>query len=527
MIRLLRKSLTLALIAVPLVGCSGTLPESTSPAAKRTAPVPSPRIAAKYDAYIQGADPVGLIRALRADRSPDVLPWLEQKAKEGHPVAQFELAERLIGSDPSRAMGFYASAKLTRFLDRQLCGKPKPDLQGMIELHYAGRFAGLESKYEDAYGAGIRAATEKELARTDFPDYRWGCDEWDPSKNGLELNKAALDLRRNRAERLLIGEKGRVASKINAARPINPDKYPVITSPFLPYGGATWLDNDRLYTRRPIAEPTEQSASRPFDYIVWNVRTGEVTKIENVPDRQLCVSEGKVGYGVREGGYSVYYYGLFGREQEIDRLRMKVAGKPIQDRKQERDLYFSSITCRPYDMKKRPIDSMWMVPLLEEHGYMSHKKSGNFFVRARDKKEFVVPFDNGTYQGGFYVPHIGAYVFARDMPIMYSVDLRPAWFLRPDGRVEQATMAAGPWFSASSEVLYSRAGFVVASDALGTKGDGNGGLYVVTDKDARRISTGFPQGVGVSPDGCRIAFVAAHAIGPRTFQVFDVCNKGK
>lgn len=115
----------------------------------------------------------------------------------------------------------------------------------------------------------------------------------------------------------------------------------------------------------------------------------------------------------------------------------------------------------------------------------------------------------------------------------------PAWWLTPEGTVTEVMIPPGLW-NAGGAVQFTptQKGMLVRYHG-GFKSytnPGTQGLYLLReDGGAKRLISGSASGVGVSPNGCRVAFSHAPNLeadrhpddkNRRTLKMVDLCSKG-
>jgi hypothetical protein len=76
----------------------------------------------------------------------------------------------------------------------------------------------------------------------------------------------------------------------------------------------------------------------------------------------------------------------------------------------------------------------------------------------------------------------------------------PAWWLYPDGRVEEIKLPAGHWLQTT--VVPTATGFATINTYFTV---GQAGVYLIRGNNVTRILEGFVEQLAVSPDGCKIA----------------------
>jgi hypothetical protein len=124
------------------------------------------------------------------------------------------------------------------------------------------------------------------------------------------------------------------------------------------------------------------------------------------------------------------------------------------------------------------------------------------------------------------------YVFAELRRRVAKDDVQRFWTLDRRGNVEMITMPAGPWMSGTTDALPARSGWVLVSKAIGLRGGyGAAGLYVVRNGKVKRVISGYPHALAVTPSGCGVA-VAIDVSGREEesrpmIMAVDLCARGE
>lgn len=190
------------------------------------------------------------------------------------------------------------------------------------------------------------------------------------------------------------------------------------------------------------------------------------------------------------------------------------------------------------------------VALLDKHGYLDIstksvaamvENSPVRFVRAAGGAAVTLPFGSREFNPPpLYFDFAGSYLIrsvyfdakklATVFPWPPDID-RPVWLLKPDGTVARQRMPKGPWTGKDDPFPYlTGAGLVLVRHAgIFEKTDG---LYLAEGDAAKHVLPGRVSAVGVSPDGCSIAFThapsaeedAADAKNRRTLKVMRLCT---
>ena len=310
-------------------------------------------------------------------------------------------------------------------------------------------------------------------------------------------------------------------------------------------GDVYWLDNERVLflgseDGKPVAKEHEA-------LLVWDTAKSSVT-LQKRNISSLCYRNGIVLLGQKidnsAGGPWKYRFfrGPLGEEQP--------------QKKESKDL-LDYLNCRIVDKEglqdRRPPGRY----LLEGHGYLGHgeKKPPDqranvpaVFFKEGDFDGIKLPFGvrqverieyydfRGAYflYGWFYDAAIGGVttLWPKTLP-------HPVWWLTVDGSVTEVLIPPGAWnagggvrFDPTTEgiIVTYHGGFKSYSNP------GTQGVYLVRNEGrGQKLISGFAIRVGVSPDGCKIAFSHAPHLeadrnpddkNRRTLKMIDFCSKG-
>jgi hypothetical protein len=217
---------------------------------------------------------------------------------------------------------------------------------------------------------------------------------------------------------------------------------------------------------------------------------------------------------------------------------------------------YDPINCRvgtnPEAAKQTRRENRRILPLLEKHGYLDVRPLAGpdatennpvQLVRAGESRPVALPFGSREFitTRTAYYEFAGAYLFSslyfdpkkRETLSPWPAAIeRPAWVMRPDGTVTRHIVPSGPWSGKDDPFLYlTKAGLVLVR--FGGSSDKTDGLFLVSDGKVQHLLPGRVSPVGVSPDGCSIAFTHAPSMeadvedpkeNRRTFKVMRLCG---
>ena len=301
----------------------------------------------------------------------------------------------------------------------------------------------------------------------------------------------------------------------------------------------TWLDARRvLFLSGPAFKPNEQRRA----LAIWEVDGRASGYRENV--NHYCYRDGILVYKVLDAAdpnmvRGTWYSGSLNNERPV----RKDAGSDVAR-------LYDPLNCRiasNEELQKRP--GRGLIPLLEKHGYLD-LRTGQVpglvqntpvqYVRAADKAVVKLPFGSREFNAAAtYFDFSGSYLIRsiyfdptkRTTVFPWPADVeRPAWLLKPDGTVTRQVIPKGPWTGKDDPALYlTAAGLVLVRH--GGIFDRTDGLYLAEGNSVRHLLPGRAGPVGVSPDGCSIAFThapsaeldAEDAKNQRTLKVMRLC----
>jgi hypothetical protein len=305
-----------------------------------------------------------------------------------------------------------------------------------------------------------------------------------------------------------------------------------------------WLDDERvLFLGSEGGKPVSKEHEA---LLVWDTTKQSVT-LQKRNISSLCYRNGVVLLGQKidnpAGGPWQYrfFHGPLGDEQ-------------LQKKNKEDSLDY--LNCRIVGKRTGKAQGPVRRYLLEGHGYLDlgeaqaslRANPSVVVIRETDSTGVALPFGVRQMERIEYYDFKKAYLiygrffdattgvvkspWPRDLP-------HPMWWVTPEGSVSEIKISPGEW-DAGGSVLFSptQKGIVITYHG-GFKSytnPGTQGLYLVReDGRVQRLITGSAIRVGVSPNGCKIAFSHApnlesdrHPTGKqrRTLKMIDLCSKG-
>lgn len=309
-------------------------------------------------------------------------------------------------------------------------------------------------------------------------------------------------------------------------------------------GDVYWLDNERVLF---LGSEQGKSVSKEHEAVaVWDTKKNSVT-VQKRNISSLCYRNGIVLLGQKidnpAGGPWKYRFfrGPLGKEQPYE--------------KDPKDLP-DPLNCRTVKTNVGHERGHGGRYLIEGHGYIDlgdkhaspRMNPPVVFLKKGDSQGLALPFGVRQVERIDYVDFKGAYFlygwfFDPSTGVVKSPwpnsTPHPAWWLTPEGTVTEVMIPPGSWNAGGSVrfdptkkgmTITYHGGFKSYNDP------GAQGVYLVQENgDTQKIITGFAIRVGISPDGCKIAFSHAPNLesdrrptdkNRRTLKMIDLCSKG-
>jgi hypothetical protein len=310
-------------------------------------------------------------------------------------------------------------------------------------------------------------------------------------------------------------------------------------------GDVYWIDNERVLFLG--SEDGKPAVKEHEALLVWDTTKKAVT-LQKRNISSLCYRNGIVLLGQKidnpAGGPWKYrfFLGPLGEEQlqkkeGIDRL--------------------DHLNCRIVEKFPGQDQGHFGRYLLDGHGYLDYGETRPSDLRANPpvvlvkegaSKGIALPFGIRQVESLEFYSFKGAYLLYGwfldsstrivKSPWPNTVP-HPLWWLMPEGTVSEVLIPPGVWNSGGSLRFTPTMKGVLATYHGGTKSDhdpGTQGIYLIRENEvARTIIRGFVAHVGVSPDGCRVAFSHApnyeadrrpNGKNRRTLKMIDLCSEG-
>ncbi len=304
-----------------------------------------------------------------------------------------------------------------------------------------------------------------------------------------------------------------------------------------------WLDDYRiLYTGyepsvREIRRDDGKSVTKRGIYVL-DLQSNKLTRHADA-EGYLCYRNGFVRYLVtfdRKSRIAVRREGRFGAEKEIVvNMREQPAGHRL-----------NQLTCRDYDASSYATGEARSLPLLDGHGVFEFGQKG--MPGRLEISAAKLQLANGTGHvtlplsgNATYVSLIQYFEFADSYIVGYlapegspkewpKASVHRIYLLKPAGTVTEILLPVvlGSDRRLSTFAL-TRAGlFFYGGEIRRYLSPGTAGLYLSDGKRVVKVESGLLHGIGVSPNGCRLAVAMqtyAKTPDPTTIRVVDVCTR--
>jgi hypothetical protein len=493
------------LLAVFVTGCANS--------SRTDGPAPAP---GELDRLLTGHETIALLEALRRGPLEDaeVMTWLGERAAEGHVVPMLEYADRQRSQDGATAMKWAVQGWLSLDVDEPWCRSTHPERTRDIRKRLDARYSGLERhlrKHELDYHAGLDAALLMEEQRPPgqtLPTVAWMCGRVLTADE--ELTRRG---RRGAWRKTLYQWRERVAERVLPAPPLNPEKLRIERLPrdWPGQEPIVWLDNARLLflSAKGIAP------ARHYRMGVWDLRTGTVEDVHHLPwpVHEFCYSDGHIAYKLLTESEGVVIAGEFGRQVEVARYaRPKTV---ITSAESAALPGVDTMNCTLKDERYRRLKTLG-IPLRRGDGVATWTSAPDLHFRLLSETviEPVVTIERRVAQGSnrlMHVPLDGGYVVFDTVlePRLESAEVFRFW---PDGRIESLAVPVTEALRVARQHVMAREGFFYSSwTDMEREGRTLGGVHRFHAGQHEALLPGWPNGLRVSPDGCR----AAAAVSPR------------
>jgi len=296
-----------------------------------------------------------------------------------------------------------------------------------------------------------------------------------------------------------------------------------------------WIDNDRVLfvSTGPLLSSGEPRRSGTRGLYLWDTRSGNVKRYYE-PVQGFCFADGMLRYWGDEDGSVYEYAGRIGEE------RKHIYAEADYPRRN--GWHLNPLTCEYYRDEKLPAgEGVFFRPLRAGDGYLGGGTAtgSNFTIflphGSNEYRKLELP-TRSSMVGYSELQH--AYVLREAPPYLVldsAVDRRFWLFSVNDVHVQPLVIPAGPWLRGDiSFVFLTPSGVVFTSHAAG-KPDRDGrpttgaaGVYMLSDRVAKRIMAGYPYSAAITADGCKVVTsIAPRAMAgqPAAVKFVDVCAK--
>jgi hypothetical protein len=292
-----------------------------------------------------------------------------------------------------------------------------------------------------------------------------------------------------------------------------------------------WIDARQVLF---LTGPRFKYDERLYSLAVWDLEGKARIYRANVQD--YCYKDGSIVFKVVEPDderliRGTWYAGRLGQEKP---LRKDIEGNVGQ--------LYDRLNCRVGTMETlRQLSARTtrrLVPLLEGHGDLDLGERVGAQSMVNEPVKLVKPGAAGVTMLPFGTRDVFAfpayYAFADAYLLRPATIAHPVWLLKPDGNANRLVIPKGPWSGAEDALPYlTAAGLALVRD--GGAHNRTDGLYLIEGERARHLLPGRVSALGVSPDGCSIAFSHAPAVhqdradksNRRTLKAVHLCEPAK
>ena len=289
-----------------------------------------------------------------------------------------------------------------------------------------------------------------------------------------------------------------------------------------------WIDDKRLLF---ISSGRDSVTAKRALYI-WNLEVDAITKYAELGQSAgMCFAEGFIRYWYARDVSIIERAGRFGEEKE----QVFNAG----DWPAKKGLRLNRLTCRYFRDGDLPnTETIVFRPLREGDGYVGNgvapKSNETFFLPNESAQAVGLKSPTRAVELAYSV-YGRAYVL-REAPAIIVRSKETSvrfWIFRPPNDLHSVSIPPGPWLGGSIAAVEPAAGGIAFTSHASGKPDkdgrpttGAGGLYLLINREAKRLIPGYPFGMSVSPNGCEVAvnIVPRAAAGlPSTIRIAHLC----
>lgn len=274
---------------------------------------------------------------------------------------------------------------------------------------------------------------------------------------------------------------------------------------------AIWMDDNRVMFYG--GNPPDQGV------FIWDTHSNSVTKYADA-DWKVCYD--------RDTQY--IYYGVK-RDKDIMHVMHGKIGEEVLElipktKKNIPKLHgLNPFTCVPHE--NSDVNSRLNYTFLKhDHGYITREHTADGGVRIQyvngDGQSFPLPI--------YFQKPVGFFPWKNAYFVWNAGWARGGWLYPEKGFEEVSLEAPDPKMSGSKIARPLRNGFLYISHDIDSMSDpGKSGIYVFQNGHYVRAIVGIVDGVSISPDGCKAAFVHEPSVeavrqGRRTVKMIDICK---
>jgi hypothetical protein len=312
--------------------------------------------------------------------------------------------------------------------------------------------------------------------------------------------------------------------------------------------GVYWLDNDRILFTGHSEEEFQRrynAAQRPpYSLRIWNVNTNVVDHLDDVWGAH-CYFGGFIRYESRDRSTkeTIIKEGVLEHLTEVRTNVSYFSSEAARERQAQGELRHA-FNCKTYLLSDLGPEAICLMPLLPGDGFIDatggackpevreqqrqiRANSGTDFELLRKLKENPVVYYKAIGAEPLTLPikskEVGRTAYSewsreyvviaaepkekqRDGPWLKGFP-RPIYLLDPEGRVRSVDLPWEDWHEGDPlRALPTARGLLVHLHRFGTAEEvGRRGLYLIVNRELRRVLHAFVADFSVAPDGCRVA----------------------
>ncbi len=285
-------------------------------------------------------------------------------------------------------------------------------------------------------------------------------------------------------------------------------------------GSINWLDNERVIF-------VNKDAPGSGKIYIWNTKTGVTELYAPEALGGICYSDGYITYGIKIEDNTTYIKtGKIGEEELV-----VFDWDDEELRKVQKNRYSCKRFIPPEEHRDKNIHY-----LKEGHGYIElgtkRKNEYEFPVYISPEGERIkIDYRYDWYYNrpqNYYSFRGGYFIFKPFFPVWDGSGCNPGIWIYPDGEIESECI---PFISAVKnygDAIPVSSGYLIVSYQVESNTEvGESGIYYFNKKmnDISLVYPGINEGVSVSPNGCKVAFLHNPVVNKnKLLKMIKLCN---